>query len=275
MSVEDAVAQHYSRTGLYESIVTSLVDRGVSLEGVTVDDLAPVDEFHLRGREATAELAVRTGLAPGTRVIDMGCGIGGSARYLAANFGAEVTGVDLTPEFVSTAEKLSALVGLDDRTTFVEGSATALPVEDGSFDCSWTEHVQMNIADKAGFYGEAARVIRHGGKFVCYDIFRGETDGLLTPVPWSEDGRISYLSSPGEVRAIVSGCGLELVDWVDVTVLAQGWAEGVVERLRRNGVPRFGLAAFMGDSLLPKLENMAQNLGEGRIVVAQAVWVKL
>ena len=133
------VARHYGVQDLEHIILDGLRAAGIDPSGATADDLAGVDGFHLRGRAATEELAAWLELGAGNRVLDVGSGIGGTSRYLADRFHADVTGLDLTPEYCEVAGKLSELVGLAKRTRFQEGSATDMPFADGGFDIVWTE----------------------------------------------------------------------------------------------------------------------------------------
>jgi cyclopropane fatty-acyl-phospholipid synthase-like methyltransferase len=237
-------------------------------------DLAPVDEFHIRGREATIELANRAGLEAGQRVLDVGCGLGGSARYLAAEYGCRVVGIDLTREYIDVANDLAVRVGLGGKVGFRQASALELPFGDAEFDVVWTEHVQMNIADKHRFYGEIARVLAPGGRLMFHDIFRGHGE-LHYPVPWADMSSISFLATQDEVREILQGVGFRVLDWEDTSARSLAWFGAAVERIKASGPPPLGLHLLMGDTALAKLENMGRNLREGRIVVAQAVAEKL
>ena len=172
MDVETEVARHYAHSDLTGTVLAALRDAGRDLGALTTADLAPVDEFHLGWHPQTVDLAARLALPPGSRLLDIGSGIGGPARYFAEKHGCTVTGIDLTPAFVAAATELSARTGLADRTRFVEGSALDLPFEDGSFDAATLFHVGMNIADKARLFAEARRALRQGGTFAVYEVMR-------------------------------------------------------------------------------------------------------
>jgi len=264
------VSEHYTTGGLAERILQALEEAGKDLDALTVDDLAPVDAFHVRGRGATEELAERIQLGPNDEVIDVGSGIGGTARYLVDRFGCRVTGVDLTDEFCRTAEALSARVGLADRMTFRTASALELPYDDGCFSVAWTEHVQMNLADKRGFYGEISRVLVSGGRFAFHDLFAGPNGPVHFPVPWATQPSISHLATPDEVRAALADVGLELVDWVDRVDVSIAFFRDVLERVAADGPQPLGLHLVMEDGST-KLGNVLRSLEEGRLVVAQGV----
>lgn len=268
--IREEIEQHYSRGQILDSILRALREEGKDLARLKPEDLAPVDEFHVRGREATVELACRASLEPGSRVLDVGCGLGGSARYLAAEQKCRVTGIDLTQEYVDVASALADMVGLSDQVAFRRASALAMPFDDGSFDVVWTQHVQMNIADKRAFYREIARVTRPQGLFLFHDIFQGDGGPLHYPVPWAEEPSISFLAAPGEVRQILEDLGFVIHDWVDKTEPSLQWIVAAIEKGKLSGQPPLGTHLLMGATAKTKLENAIRNLREGRFVVYQA-----
>ena len=265
------IGSHYGRGRVLESILDGLRASGKDLARLEPADLAPVDAFHVRGREATIELADRASLGPGMRVLDAGSGLGGSARFLAAQYGCRVSGVDLTREFVEVADRLTAMVRLQDRVDFRVGSVLEVPFADGSFNVVWTEHVQMNIADKRGFYRELARVLAPGGQLLFHDIFQGANRPLHFPVPWAEEPSISFLATPEEVRGFLSEAGFTAVEWADRTRQSLEWVLASVERGRQAGPSPLGPHLLMGETAKTKLGNAIRNLQEERMVVAQAV----
>ncbi|MDR3670618.1 MAG: class I SAM-dependent methyltransferase, partial [Holophaga sp.] len=108
----------------------------------------------------------------------------GSACFnLAAVFGAQVTGIDINPAFVEVARMLAERCGLGERARFLQADALDLPFLDASFDHAWTQHVAMNIADRAGFYGSLRRVLKPGGSLPIYDGVAGDGTPLAFPVP--------------------------------------------------------------------------------------------
>lgn len=265
------VENHYGRGRILDSILAGLQALGKDIDRLEPADLAPVDEFHVRGREATVELARRSPPTPNSRVLDVGCGLGGSARYLAENFGCHVSGIDLTHEYVMTAQALTERVGLTNRLAFHCASALELPFSAGIFDLAWTEHVQMNVADKTRFYGEIARVLRPGARLLFHDIFEGSNRPVRFPVPWASDDSISFLVPPESARETLQEVGMNVVDWEDRSARTLEWFTAIVQKLKQSGPPPLGLHLLMGDQALAKFENIIRNLSEERIVVVQAV----
>jgi SAM-dependent methyltransferase len=269
-SLPEHVERHYGRGRILDSIVAALLAAGKDPARLKPDDLAPVDEFHVRGREATVELARRAALEPGSHVLDVGCGLGGSARYLAAEYRCRVTGIDLTREYVDAANALVGMVGLSDRVAFRQASALEMPFDDETFDVVWTEHVQMNIADKHAFYREIGRVTRPGGMLLFHDIFAGEDGPPYYPVPWAEEPSISFLAAPDEVRTILEDLGFVLHEWVDKSEPSLQWIVTALEKARVSGPPPIGTHLLMGDTAREKLDNVTRSLRDGRLAVYQA-----
>ena len=265
------VEHHYSRNELLDSILRAVAATGKDVDSLVPADLAPVDEFHIRGLEATRELAGRTGIDAGMHVLDVGCGIGGSARHLAAERGCHVTGIDLTRDYIEVATVLAELTGLANRVTFDHGSATELPYEPDTFDIVWTEHVQMNIADKAAFYREIARVLKPGGRLLFHDIFSSDGSEPWYPVPWAGDASISFLARADSVPDILEAAGLQLLEWEDRSEDSLAWFRNAVAQIMTTGPAPLGLHLLMGASALPKFENLIRNLQESRITVIQSV----
>ncbi len=266
----ESVENHYRAANLEQSILEALRATGKDIDALRLADLAPVDEFHIRGREATEELAELADVPPHWLVLDVGSGIGGSARYLAETSGCHVTGIDLTAEYCRAATRLSELVGLADRTEFRQGSALDMPFENASFDLVWTEHAQMNIADKARLYSEIARVLRPGGAFIFHDIFQGDHGEPHFPVPWANAPSISALMAVDQVRSCLEAVGLVVERWDDRSQLSLEWFRATTERLEKEERSPLGLHLLMGEDAGTKLANMVRNLEEDRIVVYRA-----
>jgi ubiquinone/menaquinone biosynthesis C-methylase UbiE len=261
-STEQLTVAHYNRAELEQSILAGLAALGTGASA-NPEDLAAVDEFHMGGRAATLELAAALPLAPGTRVLDIGAGIGGTARHLAAAHGCRVTGVDLTPGYVATARHLNRLVGLDHKVGFEVGSADDLPFAAGSFDVATLLHVGMNIADKARLAAEAHRVLAPGGTFVVYDVMRTGSGEVSLPVPWATTPATSFLATPEDYRAVLAAAGFTVASERRRTELALASFRAMRERLATSGPPPLGLHLLMGETAPAKLANVMAGLESG------------
>ena len=273
--IERRSIKHYGQRNLGESILAALRRMGKDVDALQPEDLAPVDAFHIRGRAATEELARFCKAAPEHRVLDVGCGLGGTARYLALHFGCRVTGLDLTPEYVDAATMLTARLKLADRVEFRVGSALEMPFEPASFDLVWTEHAQMNIADKPKLYGEIHRVLKAGGRFAFHDVLQGPGGDVYYPVPWATDASHSALIGPAELRKLLQSLGFDVKLWEDKTGPATEYFRKGVQALRGGAKPALGFHTLIGAIFPQTAENQLRNLEEHRIVLVQGVLEKV
>ena len=260
------VAGFYSGPGGLVAAISSALDAaGVDRGTLRPADLAPVDEFHIRGRAATAEIVEALSLAADSHVLDLGSGLGGPARTLAEVTGCTVTGIDLTAEFCEVATALSQWTGLSDRTRFDVGDATATGLPEAAVDAALTVHVAMNIADKPALYAEAFRVLRPGGRFVAYDVLQGEGGDVLYPVPWANDPSTSFLATAEDMRQLLSTAGFEVLSEVDSSDESLVWFQQMRARIERDGPPPVTFAAFLGDAFGQMAANQVANLDQRRI----------
>ena len=242
---------------------------------MTRNNLADLDEIHIRGREATLEFGRIAGLKPGQKVLDAGCGLGGPARTLAAEFGCEVVGLEIVEEFCRAAAMLTEWVGLSDRVTIREGDMRAMPFSDASFDRVVSLHTLMNIGEKAVFFEEVRRVLTPGGEFGLYEVCGEDGDGIHFPVPWAGGPKISFLRTADELRDEIAAAGFAEKCWSDVTAEALRWFDGLAEiRLAAPPKPQGpNVGLVLGTSAAEKSRNLQRNLREGRIQVVQGFFV--
>jgi SAM-dependent methyltransferase len=268
---------HYGRQGLDEAILAGLRAAGKDPDRLSPDDLAPADQFHIRGKEATLELARLAGLQAGQRVLDVGGGVGGPARTLAQELGCRVTVLDLTEEFCRVGTMLTERTGLADQVTFRHGTALDMPFEADSFDAAWTQHSTMNIADKERLYAEVRRVLRPGGRLAMHEIMAGPLQPVHFPVPWAPDPSISFLQPPEAIRGLVGRSGLAELSWQDVTGPSLDWFReriAALDAAQASGPPPLGLHLLLGPLFGPAFRNVLRNLEEQRLAVIQGVFAR-
>lgn len=270
-SIEDRVAAHYAGAGLHERIMERLAAAGIAPDRVTAEDLKPVDEFHIGGAEATAALLDQLDIGTEARVLDVGCGIGGPARMIAARTGARVTGIDLTPDFVETARRLTATVGL--AAHFVVGSALDLPFADGSFEFATLIHVGMNLPDKPRLFAEVARVLAPGGSFAVYDVMRFG-DHPAFPLPWADDAGSSFLETPDAYLTAADAAGFTLVARRDRGEVARDFFARMQSAMRSGQMPPVGLPLLLGAAAETKIANMVAAVAAGDIQPVEMIFRK-
>lgn len=275
VAYREALNEHYGVPDLGTEILDALKDAGMDVDALTRDDITTFDEFHIRGREATRELANLAEIAADARVLDVGCGVGGPARTLAAEFDCIVAGIDLVEEYCHAAELFTELVGMSDSVKFQEANALDLPFADGRFDVIWFEHTLMNIEDKEQAFEEAGRVLGPGGRLALYEIGAGPGGDPVFPVPWASDPSLSYLAAPEPLREGIIDGGFDEIIWRDVTEPSLKWFRNVVESMQSRPMdapPPTGLNLLMGPETLTKATNVVRNLEEDRITVVQGVF---
>lgn len=270
MPLEQEVARHYAGLDRARVILDALRAAGKDPDRLSIDDLAPVDEFHIRGRQATVELGEALGLSAGQHVLDVGSGIGGASRYFAHTYGVRVTGIDLTPEYCRLATRFARSTGLAERLQYRNASALAMPFEDGTFDAGYTQHVAMNIADKPALYAEVARVLKPGAIFGVYDVMQGPGGEVIYPTPWANDSSTSFLATPDMMRALLETAGFRIGSWRDTTEAGRAFFETVLGRIAESGPPPLGLHLLLPD-FRPRAENMLRGLRENRLAVIEIV----
>jgi len=270
MSGSDARATnaYWGRDGLERRILDALAAAGKNVDALTIDDLAPADQFHGGGKPATERLARLAGLKPGTRVLDVGGGLGGPARTLAVQFGCRVTVIDLTESYVRAATALTARLGLADRVTHRVGDALALDAGGEPFDVVWTQNSGMNIEDKERLYAGFARVLRPDCLLMIQEPMAGSVQPVVFPVMWARDASASFLRSPDAMRALIEAAGFQVRAWEDVTDEVTGPSSAAV--IPAHSVQRI----IMGDALDAIIQAGQRNRVERRIVMTQAVLVR-
>lgn len=260
---EQAVAQHYTHGTLERAVLDALRAAGKDPDRLEPADLAPVDEFHIGGRQATMDLARELGVTPGMRLLDVGAGLGGASRYFAHALGCTVTGIDLTEEFVQVARALSARTGLAGQVSYQQGSALALPFPAGAFDGAYMLHVGMNIADKAALFAQVRNVVKPRGFFGVYDVMR-ETDGPLAyPMPWATTAETSFVESSGTYVRLLRAAGFEVVAQRSRREAALAFFRELRARVAQTGP--LGLHIVMGSTTPQKIANMVSALEAGLI----------
>jgi cyclopropane fatty-acyl-phospholipid synthase-like methyltransferase len=266
-----AVERHYGSAGIAERVLAAFRAANGPDAPVTPEGLAPFDHFHGRGVAATQEIAAQLALRPGERILDIGSGIGGPARWFAAKFAVQVTGVDLTPEFCAAAEALNAATGLTGHVTILQGSALALPVPDGAFDAAYSQNVIMNIADKQLFYRKAFRALRPGGRLALSNLCAGPAGEPYFPVPWATTRDTSFLATPESMRADLIAAGFEIADFRDITAATREAQRRTRQRLEKGDMPKIAVDIIMGERAPEMQLNSIRTIEDGRGIAIEAL----
>ncbi|MBO0756529.1 MAG: class I SAM-dependent methyltransferase [Bradyrhizobiaceae bacterium] len=266
--VRDGVSDHYHAAGLTERLKTALLPLGPEDQRLAPQQLSALDQFHTRGLAATAELALLAGITADVSVLDVGSGLGGPARFLAATYGCRVTGVDLSEPFVDAARYLTERTGQSGQVSFQTASALELPFDEGSFNVVLLQHVAMNVTDRARLYREIRRVLKSSGRFGTFDVVLNGGEPHY-PVPWARTPATSFLLTAAATREVIESAGFRTLVWQDDTEAAKAW----IAQLRASGPPPSpNLGVVMGPDFAQLAANLAQNLLEGRLGILTAVF---
>ena len=260
MDKDRKVAAHYGRPGLEEAILSALEKSGKDTDNLIPAELAGADEFHLGWRAATIAFAKSLGFPDGSHILDIGAGIGGPARHFAESHAVRVTGVDLTEDYVNTANGLTRRCGLSDLVTFRQANALALPFDVASFDGGYTIHAAMNIADKQTLFAEARRVLKPGARFGVYDVMRSGDGDIPYPMPWAASQETSFVETPATYRERLEDAGFVIESEVDRGDMARDLAQKMREKAATDGPPPLSLNTLMGSATPERVGNIMRTL---------------
>jgi sarcosine/dimethylglycine N-methyltransferase len=252
-----------SRRNIEQALVAAGKDLSTHLRPA---DLGPLEDFHTMGRIATNQLVDLIEMTRDDEVLDAGSGIGGTSRFVAEKCQCRVSAVDLTEEYCDTARWLNRLVALGDRISVRRADVTDLPFADATFQVVFSQHVQMNVADKARLYQEARRVLAGGGRLAMWDITSGGLADPNYPLPWADQPDLTHLATPNQLRSVVESAGFVVEHWNDLTDLAASTMQIFL------GLPPnpLGLHAFV-PNFAEKAQNFTRALSDGRLRAIQAV----
>ena len=268
----EKINHQYGQQNMFESILSMYERAGIRSDQITLDDLSLIDQLHSGGRDGTRHLAELASINPGLHILDVGSGIGGPARTLAAEYGCRVTGIDITEEFVLTSEKLTDLIGLSDQVSFRVGDALDLAFDDEKFDAVWIQNSLMNVEDKDQVFREAYRVLKGGGTLAFESIMSGGKPESRFPVFWADRPEISFMSLPEEFRSMMAEIGFTQVVWADNTMKSIE-ANRKLMPLFDGQEPRIGMHIFM-DGMYEKIVNTVHGFEDGTYVYIYSVYRK-
>lgn len=274
--MESKIKDHYNSDDLSQKIKTALIKNGKALSKIDLKDLSPIDQLHTGGLPASIHLFKKIRFEPDERVLDAGCGIGGSSRLLAAEWKCRVTGIDLADRFIEAAEFLTQCTGLEKSVKFHQGSVLDLPFEDQSFDAVLCQHILMNIEDKPKAIKEFYRVLKKGGRLILHEITKGKKERLLFPVPWAGKASISFLEPWDMLVEWTQKQGFKTEQYTDETRAACAWWEKVktVSQKRPPGPDTWGPGLLFGQNAIFFGQNMHANFQNNSICLVEAVLKK-
>ncbi len=274
--IEDRVQDHYACPNLADAIRTGLKTAGKSLEDVTTRDLAAVDQLHTGGPKATIDLIKKAGLTETQTILDAGCGIGGTTRLLAQHFHLQVTGIDITPDFIRTARTLTQWCNMDKDHTidFHLGSVLNMPFSDRHFDAVICQHILMNIEDKPKALAQFHRVLKPGGTLILHEITDGPGPDPLMPVPWGSTPATSFVPTWELFNTQLEETGFNQIHFSDETQNAADWWNRVNTIRKKNGIPPVNTGLIFGPMADHFGPNLEKNFSTRAIGCIEAILTK-
>lgn len=264
MATDQEISEFWGVGDTWERIQGAAEQAGVSLSEMSIRELAPIDHYHARGFEATVDLANRLPVKPGHHLLDIGCALGGPARYMADRFKCKISGIDITPGYIFAGNELSRITGMENQVELQVGSGTELPYDDNSFDGAYTQHVTMNIADRESFFEEAFRVIKPGGFFGLSEHGLGPAGDPIYPLPWAEDEGMSYLITKQKTEELLRQTGFTNLETIDTGPRYVAAYDKLLTKIQNEGAPILGLHVVGGDDVPKRATNSTRCIKEGR-----------
>jgi len=255
-------------------ILDALEKTGISKTDIARKHTSAYDEFHVRGRAVSEELFSKIELTKDSQVLDLGCGLGGTCRFIAEKHNCLVHGIDYSEQHICTAKSLSKLIGLDDKTRFTQGNATELPYPSEQFDLILTQHVQMCIEDKEKLYSEVKRVLKKGGRFVYYDVLSKNRNPLNYPLPWVDDEANNFLISSDQLKDLMHSLGFIQISSEDQSQKGIDFLNSFLAKALEKPVILKGQKILMGEYAHEKITNLYQALKDGIVSLESGVWEK-
>lgn len=262
-TIENKISRHYADKDMLSRIYNALSETGHDLDNLQPEDLMPVEEFHIGGRESTVYAVSKMDLKPEYRVLDIGCGIGGAARYIASHHGCKVDGIDLTPEYIDCGNDLSKSVRLNGKVHLEVASALDIPFPDGIFDAAITLHVAMNIEDREQLYRETARVLKSGAVLCIYDVMKIGKKPLEYPVPWAKTAETSFLKTPEQMQILLEGAGFSITKMENRVEVAKSFFKKQLlaqKASKSDKPPVLGVHLIIREQAKEKFENTQLNI---------------
>ena len=228
-------------------VLDKLAQTGADTSVLSVEMLQQHDQDHFGGIPATDALAHHAQINESTHVLDLCCGLGGPARYLAYHYGCRVTGVDLNTDRLAGAVRLTERTKLQDRVLFHHANALQTGLADETFDVIVSQEAFCHIPNKKTLITECVRLLKTGGRIVYTDILArnsmtNEIRGRL-----ENEMVFSELSTLEQYCDLLEEKGCQVVEVED---LSDNWAQILVDRLamyrslKEQTVSSFGLAHF-------------------------------
>lgn len=275
MNDEDIIARHYTHGNLLKTLELAFNDLGHTSKSLTLEQLAAVDEFHIGGRQATTHLMEHVQFTDQAKLLDIGCGLGGTTRYLASQYHSQVIGIDLTAEYLNVGKFFNQQLGLSDKINFLQASALSLPFAAHTFNGVTMLHVGMNIDDKLKLFSEVFRCLRKKSYFLIYDVMQSNEGEVFYPLPWSSTAKNSYLATVETYQKTLVEAGFEVLQINNRREFSITFFNQQAEMIKAHGIkPTLSLQTLIRDDAKRKFINLIDQIKNNTLVPVEIIAIK-
>lgn len=275
MNDEDIIETHYTHGDLLKTLELVFNELGQMPDSVTMEQLAAIDEFHIGGRQATTHLIEQVQFADQVKLLDIGCGLGGTTRYLASHYDSQVIGIDLTAEYLNVGKLFNQNLGLTDKINLLQASALSLPFAEQTVDGVTMLHVGMNIEDKQKLFSEVFRCLRKKSYFLIYDVMQSNEGEIFYPLPWSSTAKNSYLASIETYQKALIEAGFEIHKINNRREFSINYFNQQAEVIKADRVkPTLSLQTLIRDDAKSKFSNLIQQIKSNVLAPVEIIAIK-
>jgi ubiquinone/menaquinone biosynthesis C-methylase UbiE len=273
VSITD-IENFWTRGDLYSRINQAMSDSGLNNKKLEIEDLFPIDQYHARGIGATKDLGKRMPITKNQKILDVGCGLGGPARYYAKEFKCHITGVDITPSFIEIGNNFNRLTSMSTMVDLYVGNGEKLEFEDEIFDGAYSQHVTMNISDRMKFFSEIYRVLKKGSFFAFTEHGLGPEGDPIFPLPWADNQEMSFLLPLENTNAILKEIGFQNIKIIETGDKYIAGYEKLIQKQPKSEKPTLGIHVIGGSSMHERSINSMRSIKENRTLPFEIVCEK-
>jgi len=273
VSITD-IENFWTRGDLYSRINQAMSDSGLNNKKLEIEDLFPIDQYHARGIGATKDLGKRMPITKNQKILDVGCGLGGPARYYAKEFKCHITGVDITPSFIEIGNNFNRLTSMSTMVDLYVGNGEKLEFEDEVFDGAYSQHVTMNISDRMKFFSEIYRVLKKGSFFAFTEHGLGPECDPIFPLPWADNQEMSFLLPLENTNAILKEIGFQKIKIIETGDKYIAGYEKLIQKQPKSEKPTLGIHVIGGSSMHERSINSMRSIKENRTLPFEIVCEK-
>ena len=264
MTKSNDLKQFWTRGNLHLRVREAMIEANLIDKKLEIEDLFPIDQYHARGIAATVDLGKRMPISKGNKILDIGCGLAGPARYYAKKFECFITGIDITPSFIELGNEFNQLTSMSNKIDLKVGNGEILELEDNTFDGAYSQHVTMNVAQRDRFFSEAYRVLKKGSFFAFTEHGLGPLGDPIFPLPWADSESMSYLLPPEETISILKKIGFTDIEIIKTGDKYMSGYEKLVNKTNDTIPPTLGIHVIGGPSIIERSKNSLKSIKEKR-----------